>query len=66
METYYFTFCHRDLSWDFIKIHGDFGSTRKKMFELFGDKWGFQYSQVEWNEVLGKCPQYKMLKELWA
>ena len=36
------------------------------MFEVFGDKWGFQYSQEEWDEVLIKYPQYKLWKELWA
>ena len=53
METWYFTF----LSDDFTK--GDyvqpiraksFGEARSKMFELYGEKWCFQYSEEQWED----------------
>ena len=31
----------------FVVIHGTYGSARDRMVELFGDKWGFQYSSEE-------------------
>jgi hypothetical protein len=47
---YYFTFCGRhDLAGYCQPIEAkDYGTAREKMFELHGDKWGFQYSEKEW------------------
>ena len=35
-----------------VRIHGTYGSAREKMFELFGNNWGFQYSAEEWENWL--------------
>lgn len=44
--TWYFTFgygheheCH------YVKIEGTFDEARRRMCELFGDKWAFQYTE---------------------
>lgn len=34
-----------------VRIKGTFGEARAKMFELFGEKWCFQYSAEEWDEM---------------
>lgn len=32
-------------------IIGTFNSARRKMFEVHGTKWGFQYSEEEWKNM---------------
>ena len=34
----------------YVKVKGTYGEARKKMVEEYGNKWGFQYSEVEWNK----------------
>ena len=34
-----------------VRIHGTYGDARKKMFDLVGSKWGFQYSAEQWDEM---------------
>ena len=34
-----------------VKLFGSYTETRKKMFELFGCKWAFQYSEADWNKI---------------
>lgn len=41
-----------------VKIKGTETSSRKKMFEKYGDKWAFQYTLEEWGEWLRKKPSY--------
>jgi hypothetical protein len=50
-KVWYFTFCYGD------PIHGgwcqpikaaSYGEARRKMFEMYGEKWAFQYSEEEW------------------
>ena len=42
----------------YVKIFGTFGEARKKMFDLFGDKWAFQYSELEWKKWEKERPPY--------
>lgn len=46
-------------------IYGTYMTSRRKMFEMYGDKWAFQYSQVEW-EAFEKDPRrgYELEKDL--
>ena len=53
MGVWYFTFCSDD------PIHGgycqpikaaNYFEARNKMFEMYGDKWAFQYSEEQWLE----------------
>lgn len=49
----------------YVKVYGTFGGARDKMFEKYGDKWAFQYSAVEWDELSkDKNPMWCMEKEL--
>lgn len=34
-----------------VRIKGNFDTARKKMFDLVGSEWGFQYSAEEWEEM---------------
>lgn len=50
-EVWYFTFgCGQEHAGHYVKIKGTFSEARAKMFDRFGDKWAFQYSEQEWNE----------------
>ena len=57
-ELYVFTFgdCHK-YAGRYLVLKGTFNETRKKAFELFGDKWAFQYTMEEWNNVINKLKQ---------
>ena len=33
------------------KIFGTYDEARQKMFEIYGDKWAFQYSEENWEEM---------------
>lgn len=35
----------------YVKIRGSYGEARKKMFDKYGDKWCFQYSEEKWEEM---------------
>ena len=46
-----FTFgCGQENEGFYVKVKGSFGEARAKMVERYGNKWGFQYSEEEWNE----------------
>lgn len=48
MNTWYFTFCLGDrFKHRFIRINGTYSEARDKMFEMFDDKWAFQYSEKD-------------------
>ena len=32
----------------YVKFYGTYGEARDKMFAKYGNKWGFQYSEKEW------------------
>lgn len=34
----------------YVKIMGTFGEARQKMIDRYGLKWGFQYSEEEWEK----------------
>ena len=39
-------------------IYGTYITARRKMFEMYEDKWAFQYSQLEW-EAFKNDPRRK-------
>ena len=51
-ESWIFTFgCGQKHSGHYVKISGSFYEARQKMFDRFGDKWCFQYSEEEWERM---------------
>ena len=57
MSYYIFTFGQdQENEGKCVRIEGDEYSTRKKMFEKYGNKWAFQYSEEEW-EAIRNNPQ---------
>jgi len=61
MKNYYFTFCgiheHKN---GYVKIIAkDVYSARERMFEVYNEKWGFQYSE---EEFLPQIKQYGLYK----
>lgn len=44
----------------------DYGQAREKMCEYYGNKWGFQYTEEEWNKSLKNARKigYKLETEL--
>lgn len=52
LGNWYFTFGNgQKYAGRCVRIFGTFSSTRDKMFEKFGDKWAFQYSEEDWKAV---------------
>lgn len=53
MSVWYFTFCSDHALGGYcqpIKA-SSWGAARAKMFEMYGEKWGFQYSESEWQSL---------------
>lgn len=51
-EEWVFTFGHGHLfGGKCVRLQGSFEDTRNRMFNLFGNKWGFQYSAEEWEHM---------------
>lgn len=50
-EYWIFTFgCGQPHAGQAVKVAGEsYGDARRKMFEKYGAKWAFQYSEKEWN-----------------
>ena len=50
---YLFTFSGNHLKAGYCQpiFAEDYGKARMKMFDLFGDNWGFQYSRAEWDRM---------------
>ena len=45
-DRWYFTFCGNSPLHDrYVMFEGTYEEARKQMFEVFGDKWAFQYSR---------------------
>ena len=44
-------------------IIGTFNSARKKMFELYGAEWAFQYSEEEWQKIIDNPNRYWAIEE---
>lgn len=52
MNEWIFTFgCGQALAGKCVRISGTYGEARQKMMEVFGDKWAFQYSLEEWEQM---------------
>jgi hypothetical protein len=53
---WYFTFCQKQtlLRNKYVKIFGTFLGAREIMFQNFGEKWGFQYSEEEFKGQVRK------------
>lgn len=55
-KNWIFTFgCGQQNEGYYVKIFGTFSEARQKMFDRYGNKWGFQYSEDEWNEYVKKA-----------
>jgi len=69
-EKYYFTFGSGQKHEGYCQpIFGDYWSARQKMIETYGNKWAFQYSQEEWNDMKkepGRMFLYPLEKEMEA
>ena len=51
-EVWIFTFgIGHENAGHYVKIEGTYESARQKMFDRFGDKWAFQYSEKEWKNL---------------
>lgn len=60
-QNWIFTFCgDMPLAGYYIKIYGTYSETRDKMFEKFGDKRGFQYTEEFWNDYVKDAKQYAL------
>lgn len=62
-QNWYFTFgSGQDNEGKCYMIKGTFDSARKKMFERFGSKWSFQYSQESYNTMLLQGYYFPVIK----
>jgi hypothetical protein len=53
---WYFTFgCGQIHAGYYVRFFGTFAEARRKMFERYGDRWAFQYSQQDWLAWEEKC-----------
>lgn len=62
-----FTFgCGQEHAGFYVKFFGTYSEAREKMFEHFGDKWAFQYSEEQWNTIVERAAKfgYSIEKEL--
>lgn len=60
VRNWIFTFgCGQPNAGCYVKIKGTYSDARDKMFEMFGDKWAFQYTEEEFLES-----PYRERKEL--
>lgn len=39
----------------YVVFSGSYGEAREKMFEKFGSRWAFQYSEEEWQKWVEEC-----------
>lgn len=47
-----FTFGHgQPFQGKYVRIEGEYMDARNQMYNIFGDKWGFQYSIDEWRKM---------------
>lgn len=57
-QWYYFTFGFgQENAGHYVKIYGTYGEAREKMFERYGSKWAFQYSEEQWKAWENRCIQ---------
>lgn len=43
---------------EYVRIYGTYGSARDKMFEKYGDRWAFQYTEEGWKEWEDRRPSF--------
>lgn len=48
----------------YVRFFGTYASARKKMFDAFGKKWAFQYSESEWEDLKARLPFIQFETEL--
>ena len=49
---WYFTFgCGQPHAGHYVRIKGTQASSREKMWDIYGAKWAFQYSEEEWERL---------------
>ena len=60
MSTWIFTFgSGQKHAGHFVRIQAEsWIEARREMFDRFGDQWGFQYTEEEWNEWERNRPPY--------
>lgn len=68
-QWWYFTYgVDHEYSNYYTKIKGTYHDARAKMFELHGDKWCWQYSEDEWDEIKNDPKRFwdmgKLLEEI--
>lgn len=58
MKKYIFTFGLGQRNKDYIQIiyAKDREAARKLMFEVYGNKWSWQYDEKQWEVTLKNCP----------
>lgn len=62
---YIFTFGYgQEHAGHYVRLYGTYSETRQKMFEMFGDKWAFQYEEQDWLESTKRLPFYLREKEM--
>lgn len=59
-----FTFCgvHEHAGY-YVKIKGTYRQAREKMIEKYGLRWGFQYSEDEWNKFTNDPKRWWPMEE---
>ena len=64
-NNWYFTFgCGTKHADRYVKITtSDYGRARQLMFERYGKKWAFQYSEEEYDEAIAKW-NYRLLEHI--
>lgn len=65
-ENYWcFTFGYgQEYAGHYVKVKGTYGEARQKMFDKYGDKWCFQYSEDEWSEMENDPNRYWEMEKL--
>ncbi len=48
----------------YVRIYGTFDSTRKIMFEIYGQDWSFQYNEADWKDWENK-DHLGFMKRYW-
>ena len=73
MEKFIFTFgIHHPLGRHIQIIYAEnYRLARERMFERYGDSWGFQYTKEEWNKWQEKSakwglPEHEMLNTIFV
>jgi len=62
-QNWYFTFgSGQKYDGCYVEFFGTSEETRKKMFEMFENKWSMQYSEKQWNNPSEKSKEYKGFK----